>query len=68
MDWPPPEVDLPELTRLADVAWLEPYPTCCSKGCQMAHLAPRLGMKPRKRSRWHSSQPCSCCQRGSAQC
>jgi RNA polymerase sigma-70 factor (ECF subfamily) len=26
VDWPPPGVELPEPTRLGEVAWLEPYP------------------------------------------
>jgi len=32
MDWPPPGVDVPEPTRLGEVAWLEPYPDVLLEG------------------------------------
>jgi RNA polymerase sigma-70 factor (ECF subfamily) len=38
MDWPPPGVDLPEPTRLGEVAWLEPYPDVLLEG--LADAAP----------------------------
>jgi RNA polymerase sigma-70 factor, ECF subfamily len=38
MDWPPPEVELPEPTRLGEVMWLEPYPDLLLEG--LADTAP----------------------------
>jgi RNA polymerase sigma-70 factor (TIGR02960 family) len=38
VDWPPPGVELPEPTRLAEVAWLEPYPDVLLEG--LADTAP----------------------------
>jgi RNA polymerase sigma-70 factor (TIGR02960 family) len=38
MDWPPPGVELPEPTRLGEVAWLEPYPDVLLEG--LADAAP----------------------------
>jgi len=38
MDWPPPGVELPEPTRLGEVAWLEPYPDVLLEG--LADTAP----------------------------
>lgn len=38
VDWPPPGVELPEPTRLGDVAWLEPYPDVLLEG--LADAAP----------------------------
>ena len=38
VDWPPPGVELPEPTRLGEVAWLEPYPDVLLEG--LADAAP----------------------------
>ena len=38
MEWPPPGVELPEPTRLGEVAWLEPYPDVLLEG--LADAAP----------------------------
>src|SRR5262249_41252866 len=38
MDWPPPGVELPEPTRLGEVAWLEPCPDVLLEG--LADAAP----------------------------
>jgi RNA polymerase sigma-70 factor (ECF subfamily) len=38
MDWPPPGVELPEPTRIGEVAWLEPYPDVLLEG--LADTAP----------------------------
>jgi len=38
MDWPPPGVELPEPTRLGEVAWLAPYPDVLLEG--LADTAP----------------------------
>ena len=38
MDWPPPGVELPEPTRLGEMAWLEPYPDVMLEG--LADAAP----------------------------
>jgi RNA polymerase sigma-70 factor (TIGR02960 family) len=38
MAWPPPGVELPEATRVGEVAWLEPYPDAMLEG--LADTAP----------------------------
>jgi RNA polymerase sigma-70 factor (TIGR02960 family) len=38
VNWPPPGVELPEPTRLGEVAWLEPYPDVLLEG--LADTAP----------------------------
>jgi RNA polymerase sigma factor (sigma-70 family) len=32
VDWPPPEAELPEPTRLGEASWLEPYPDVLLEG------------------------------------
>src|SRR6516162_3774989 len=40
VDWPPPGVQLPEPTRLGEVAWLEPYPDVLLDGLPDAAPGP----------------------------
>jgi RNA polymerase sigma-70 factor (TIGR02960 family) len=40
MDWPPPGVELPEPTRLAEAMWLEPYPDVLLEGLPDAAPGP----------------------------
>jgi RNA polymerase sigma-70 factor (ECF subfamily) len=40
MDWPPPGLELPEPTRLGEVAWLEPYPDILLEGLPDAAPGP----------------------------
>jgi DNA-directed RNA polymerase specialized sigma subunit, sigma24 homolog len=61
-DWPPPELDLPEPTRLGEVVWLEPYPDVLLAGLADGSPTPRPGTRPGKPSRWPSSRPCNSCR------
>jgi DNA-directed RNA polymerase specialized sigma24 family protein len=67
MDWPLPEVDPPEPTRLGEVVWLEPSTRMsCWRASPTAPPAPRPATRPKKPSRWRSSPRCSCCRPGNA--
>jgi RNA polymerase sigma-70 factor (TIGR02960 family) len=48
MDWPPPGVELPEPTRLGEVAWLEPYPDVLLEGLADAAPGPEARYEARE--------------------
>ena len=48
MDWPPPGVELPEPTRLGEVAWLEPYPDVLLEGLADAAPGPEAQYETRE--------------------
>ena len=48
VDWPPPGAELPEPTRLGEVAWLEPYPDVLLEGLADAAPGPEARYEARE--------------------
>jgi RNA polymerase sigma-70 factor (TIGR02960 family) len=48
VDWPPPGVELPEPTRLGEVAWLEPFPDVLLEGLADAAPGPEARYEARE--------------------
>ena len=58
--------DPPEPTRRTEPLWLEPYPDVLLEGLPDRSPGRRRATRPRRRSGWRSSSPCSSCRRASA--